>query len=60
MDTWLIHLSPASLPYLNARSFRVIFCVAFYLNNLKQCLVGDWLKTGGQGKTRERKDGREG
>lgn len=48
MDTWLIHLSPASLTYLNAHSFRVIFCVPFYLYNLKQCLVGVWLKAGRQ------------
>lgn len=50
----LICLFTASLPYLNASSFRVIFCIAFYLYNLEQCLVGNCLRARGQGITRGR------
>lgn len=50
----LVCLFMASLPYLNESSFRVIFCIAFYLYNLEQCLVGNWLKARGQEITRGR------
>lgn len=61
-------LFTASLPYLNESSFRVIFCMAFYLYNLEQCLIGNWLKARGQeitrgrlekGRKAERKEGKK-